>query len=423
MTERPVDEGGARPDPAVSTPPAGVPDPLSDTGRHALVEPVGVEPPPVELPPVESPPVEPAPVESAGGRRWRAGRVLPVVVAAMVLALAAGAAGGWVGWTLADRRTAELGVLGQRLPQADPASTQLTPVEAVAQKVLPSVPLLRVDGGGPGEDEGSAVVLSPEGLLLTNDHVVSAAATGGTITAIFADGRAFTGHIAGRDTSADLAVVRLDGAAGLTSAELGNSDSLKVGQQVVAIGAPLGFDGTVTSGIVSSLNRAVSVGGDRGGQATVLNTVQHDAPINPGNSGGPLVDLQGRVVGINSAIAGAGGQGGSVGVGFSIPVNQATRVADQLARTGHATRTVLGVSVTQAGAPAAGGAVIGQITPGGPAEQAGIKPGDVVLRIADRPIRDGDELVAAVRDRLPGDRVSLVLTDRQVDVTLAGEPG
>ncbi|WP_181783804.1 S1C family serine protease, partial [Pseudonocardia pini] len=309
-------------------------------------------------------------------------------------------------------------------PQADPASAQLTPVEAVAAKVLPSVALLRVEGGGPGEDEGSGIVLSAEGLVLTNDHVVSAAAEGGTITAVLGDGRAFVGRIAGRDTGSDLAVVRLDGATGLTPAELGNSDSLRVGQQVVAIGAPLGLDGTVTTGIVSALDRAVSVGGERGGsQATVLNTVQHDAPINPGNSGGPLVDLQGRIVGVNSAIAGTGdSQGGSIGVGFSIPVNQAARVADELTRTGRSTRAVLGVSVTQAGAPAGGGAVVGQVTPGGPAEQAGLRPGDVVLRIGERLIGDGDELVAAVRDHLPGEQVTLVLPDRQVLVTLAGEP-
>ena len=455
-TPEPQVPAGADPAPDLATPPVGSPpvDPLTDTGRHALIEPIApegqdwAEPitrdrPVVSADPggapvpsgpaapggaafeeatttaeVPSPPPGPG-VSRPSGRR----RLLALAGAAVVLALLAGAAGGWVGWSLADRRTGELGVLERGLPAPDPASAQLTPVEAVAEKVLPSVALLRVEGGGPGGDEGSGIVLSAEGLLLTNDHVVSAAAEGGTITAILTDGRAFTGRIAGRDVGSDLALVRLDGAVGLTPAELGDSESLRVGQQVVAIGAPLGLDGTVTTGIISALDRAVSVGGAGGAQATVLNTVQHDAPINPGNSGGPLVDLQGRVVGVNSAIAGAGGdQGGSIGVGFSIPVAQAARVADELVRTGTATRAVLGVSVTQAGAPAAGGAVVGQIAPGSPAEQAGMRPGDVVLRVGDRPIADGDELVAAVRDHRPGEQVTLLLANREVRVTLAGEP-
>ncbi|MCE0763215.1 trypsin-like peptidase domain-containing protein [Pseudonocardia kujensis] len=437
-----ADGSGALPplegDPAQATPPRGlpVPDPVTDTGRHALIEPDDAAPPlPDPAGEAERPglaPGAPAPAPADGAddegeapaRTWsgRLRRYAPLAAAAVVLALLAGLAGGWIGWTLAGRSVSD-GALGRPLPQADPASSQLTPVEAVAEKVLPSVVLLKVEGGGPGEDEGSGIVLSADGLVLTNDHVVSAAAAGGTITALLQDGRAFPARIVGRDTGSDLALVRLDGAGGLTAAELGNSDSLRVGQQVVAIGAPLGLDGTVTTGIVSALDRAVSVGGDQGGQATVLNAVQHDAPINPGNSGGPLVDLQGRVVGVNSAIASTGGnQGGSIGVGFSIPVNQARRVADELNRTGRATRAVLGVTVTAVGQPANGGAVVGQVTPGGPAALAGLHPGDVVLRVGDRPIADGDELVAAIRDHQPGEQVGLALTDRQVTVTLAGEP-
>jgi putative serine protease PepD len=419
-------------DPGEPTPPQGlsVPDPMTDTGRHALIEPVHPPPAPVAEVPA-APTVEPHPASEGPAptgsvyRSPEAGqlrRYAPLAAAAVVLALLAGLAGGWIGWTLAGRSVSD-GALARPLPQADPASAQLTPVEAVAEKVLPSVVLLKVEGGGPGEDEGSGVVLSPDGLVLTNDHVVAAAATGGTVTALLQDGRAFPARITGRDSGSDLALVRLDGATGLTAAELGNSESLRVGQQVVAIGAPLGLDGTVTTGIVSALDRAVSVGGEQGGQATVLNAVQHDAPINPGNSGGPLVDLQGRVVGINSAIASTGGsQGGSIGVGFSIPVNQARRVADELNRTGRAIRAVLGVTVTGVGQPASGGAVVGQVTPGGPAAQAGLHPGDVVLRVADRPISDGDELVAAIRDHEPGEQVGLTLADRRVTVTLAGEP-
>ncbi|GAA4711938.1 trypsin-like peptidase domain-containing protein [Pseudonocardia yuanmonensis] len=409
-------------DPGEPTPPQGLPapDPLTDTGRHALIEPVSPPPAVVTGPQGSGAPPSVTPVGRPAAQHLS--RYAPLAAAAVVLALLAGLAGGWIGWTLAGRSVSD-GALGRPLPQADPASAQLTPVEAVAAKALPSVVLLKVEGGGPGEDEGSGILLSPDGLVLTNDHVVAAAATGGTITALLQDGRAFPARITGRDSGSDLALVRLDGATGLTAAELGNSESLRVGQQVVAIGAPLGLDGTVTTGIVSALDRAVSVGGDQGGQATVLNAVQHDAPINPGNSGGPLVDLQGRVVGVNSAIASTGGgQGGSIGVGFSIPVNQARRVADELNRTGRATRAVLGVTVTGVGQPASGGAVVGQVTPGGPAAQAGLHPGDVVLRVADRPISDGDELVAAIRDHEPGEQIGLTLADRQVTVTLAGEP-
>ncbi|WP_344414907.1 trypsin-like peptidase domain-containing protein [Pseudonocardia ailaonensis] len=465
-------EGPAAVDPTVPTPPAGTPvmeglpapDPLSDTGRHALVEPRAA---PVIADPVPSRPVEAAPQHAFGGEEaspggqgltagtadpgrsaqhgagppaagspsahapaerspWGTGlrRSLPLLAAALVIALVAGGVGGWIGHSLATPDRPVPGAVSAPMPAVDPATGPLTPVEAVAAKVLPSVVQLRVEGGGPGEDEGSGIVLSADGLVLTNDHVVAPAATGGTITAELHDGRSLPARIVGRDSGSDLAVVRLDGATGLTAAELGDSASLRVGQQVVAVGAPLGLDGTVTTGIVSALDRAVNVGGPQGGgQSTVLDAVQHDAPINPGNSGGPLVDLQGRVVAVNSAIASTGSaQGGSIGVGFSIPVNQARRVADELARTGRATHAVLGLAPISAGRPASGGAVVGQVTPGGPAAQAGVRPGDVVRALDERLVADGNELIAAVRAHAPGDRVRVTLGDRQVTVVLAGEP-
>jgi putative serine protease PepD len=343
-----------------------------------------------------------------------------------VIALVAGAAGGGIGYAVANRGNAgDRGVLSSPLPEVDPSEG---PIEAVAAKALPSVVQLKVDGQGAGsggaEGEGSGMVLSADGLILTNNHVVQGAAAGATVTAVLQDGRSAPVRIVGTDPSSDIAVVRADGATGLVPIELGNSDSLRVGQQVVAIGSPLGLGGTVTTGIVSALDRAVSVGGESGGDATVINAVQTDAAINPGNSGGPLVDVQGRVVGINSAIASTGGaQGGSIGVGFSIPINQARRVADELERTGKATRPALGLSLTSVGVPATGGAVVGQVNPGGPAERAGIRPGDVVTRIDDRPVTDSDELVAAVRDHAAGDVVTLFLGTRQVRVTLEGQTG
>jgi len=308
------------------------------------------------------------------------------------------------------------------LPPADPDATPLSPVEAVAARVLPSVVQLQVEGVR-AAGEGSGIVLSADGLLLTNNHVVEAAANGGRVVALFQDGTSAPAQIVGRDPSSDLAVLRAQGVSGLTPVTIGNSDSLRVGQQVVAFGAPLGLGGTVTTGIISALNRAVSVGQESGAsEATVLSAVQTDAAINPGNSGGPLVDMQGALDGINSAIATTGAQGGSIGVGFAIPINQAKRVAEELERTGRATRAILGVSLS-AGDRTSNGATIGQVTPGGPAEQAGLRAGGVVTRVDDRPVTNGNELVAAIRDHAPGDRVTLTVDGRQVDVTLGGQTG
>ncbi len=370
-------------------------------------------------PPTATFPAAAAPEKAKGGRGLGA-----VAAVGLVAALLGGGIGGYVGYESARGTSTgtSAGVLADPLPPVDPDSTPLSPVEAVAQRVLPSVVQLQVQGPR-GAGEGSGMVLSADGLLLTNNHVVEAAATGGRVVALFQDGTSVPAQIVGRDPSSDLAVLRAQGVSGLTPVALGNSDSLRVGQQVVAFGAPLGLGGTVTTGIISALNRAVSVGQDSGAsEATVLSAVQTDAAINPGNSGGPLVDMQGAVIGINSAIATTGAQGGSIGVGFAVPVNQARRIAEELERTGRATRAVLGVSLA-AGAQTSTGATIGQVTPGGPAEQAGLRAGQIVTRVDDRPVTNGNELVAAIRDRAPGDRVTLTVDGQRVDVTLGGQTG
>ena len=357
--------------------------------------------------------------------RTKQGRGLGAVAAVgLVAALLGGGIGGYVGYESARGASTgtSSGVLAEPLPPADPNATPLSPVEAIAARVLPSVVQLQVEGLR-GAGEGSGMVLSADGLLLTNNHVVEAAANGGRVVALFQDGTSAPAQIVGRDPSSDLAVLRAQGVAGLTPVTLGNSDSLRVGQQVVAFGAPLGLGGTVTTGIISALNRAVSVGQESGAsEATVLSAVQTDAAINPGNSGGPLVDIQGAVIGINSAIATTGAQGGSIGVGFAVPVKQAKRVAEELERTGRATRAVLGVALSTDGRTA-NGATIGQVTPGGPAEQAGLRAGEVVARVDDRLVTNGNELVAAIRDHAPGDRVTLTVDGRQVQVTLGGQTG
>jgi putative serine protease PepD len=338
----------------------------------------------------------------------------------LAAALLSGGVGGAVGYSLADGGSGS--ALGRPLPEAGEGGV-LAPVEAVAARVLPSVVRLRVASPG-ASGEGSGIVLSADGLLLTNNHVVEAGATGGAIVAVFQDGSTAPAQIVGRDPNSDLAVIRAQNVSGLTPVELGDSEAVRVGQQVVAIGSPLGLGGTVTTGIISALDRAVSVGGDAGLNApTVLNALQTDAAINPGNSGGPLVDMQGRVIGINSAIATTGAQGGSIGVGFSIPINQARRTAQELEATGVATRAVLGVTVRTGAGLEVDGAVLGTIVPGGPADQAGLRQGQVVTRVDDRIITNGNELVAAIRENAPGDRVTLLVDGREVVATLSGESG
>ncbi|CRK61422.1 Heat shock protein HtrA [Alloactinosynnema sp. L-07] len=373
---------------------------------------------PTYRPPQHFPPQRPADEP----RRRAGGLVAGMTVLALIVGGAAGAAGGYL---VADSRSP--GSSATALDAPKPAKQASTPapagsVEAVAQKVLPSVVQLQVRGRS-SAGEGSGFVISGDGLIVTNNHVVEAAADGGEIVAVFQDGRKAKAEIVGRDPSSDLAVVRAEGVSGLTVVELGRSDDLKVGQSVVAIGSPFELSGTVTSGIVSSLRRPTRAGGENGSQATVMDAIQTDAAINPGNSGGPLVDMQGQVVGINSAIyspRSGSGAGGSVGIGFAIPIDQARRTADEIVKTGKATQTVLGVSVRDS---PDGGALISEVVSGGAGERAGLKSGDVITMLDERRIETSDALVAAVRSKAPGDKVKLVIGDgaRTVEATLAGQ--
>ncbi|MDT7658601.1 MAG: putative serine protease PepD, partial [Pseudonocardiales bacterium] len=287
-------------------------------------------------------------------------------------------------------------------------------------------------------------------------HVL-AAAQGGQLTATFQNGSSAPVQEVGQDTQADIAVVRAQGVSGLTPIQLGNSDTLQVGQPVVAVGTPLGLAGTVTSGIVSALNRPVETQGEpspsqqqgQGGLSglgglgglsglsaapqqqtptSVLDAIQTDAAINPGNSGGPLVDMQGRIVGLNSAIAslgsGGGGQSGSIGLGFSIPINQAKRIADELIASGHATQAQLGVSVRDS---QPNGAQLVSVAPGLAAAKAGLQAGDVVTKVGSQLVENSDGLVAAINSADPGSNVTLTVTSgagapHTVPVTLGSVP-
>ncbi|MGW2149530.1 S1C family serine protease [Nonomuraea bangladeshensis] len=295
------------------------------------------------------------------------------------------------------------------------ASSDLTVAE-VAAKVQPSVVMIQGQSG-----EGSGVVLSEDGLILTNNHVVVGAGQGGgQMTVKFSDGKTAKASVVGTDPATDLAVIRAEGASGLTKAALGDSDQLKVGDDVLAIGSPLGLDGSVTRGIVSALDRTLTVGGEQRQQlppgwgqeqqqsqseepTTIGGAIQTDASINPGNSGGALVNAAGELIGINTAIASEAAGGG---VGFAIPVNTAKQVADQLISSGKVTHAFLGVSVTDATGDVPG-ALIREITAGSPAEKAGLRQGDLITKINDKAVDGGDTVVGQVRGFKPGQAVKI----------------
>ncbi|WP_103336826.1 S1C family serine protease [Amycolatopsis sp. CA-126428] len=348
---------------------------------------------------------------------------------ALVALLVGGIAGGTVGYFTAGSSGPSGNALNAPKPAQQTGNAPAGSVEAVAQKLSPSVVELQVSGQQ-GAGEGSGFVISTDGFILTNNHVVEVAANGGQIQAVFQDGKKAAAKVVGRDPTTDIAVVKVTGVGNLTPVELGRSDDLRVGQSVVAIGSPFELAGTVTSGIVSSLHRPVRAGGSSGDQTTVMDAVQTDAAINPGNSGGPLANMSGQVIGINSAIyspqSASGGQGqgasegGNVGIGFAIPIDQARRTADTIIKTGQAVQTYIGAEVKDA---PQGGAELGAIKPGSPAEKAGLKAGDVVTKIDERPIDSADTLVAAVRTRAPDEKATFTLADgRTVEVTFGGQP-
>ena len=336
-------------------------------------------------------------------RRGR-GRLIAGVIG---LCLLSGVIGGVAGQLAVDR----VNIAGSTLPTPGPGATSRPAgsVANIAARVLPSVVTIKVDGGSEGSATGSGFVIDRKGHLLTNNHVVEAAGTG-DIQVVLSTGETEKATIVGRDASYDLAVLKI-GRTDLTPLTLGQSDKVVVGDQVIAVGAPLGLDQTVTTGIVSALNRPVTPG--EGNEASFINAIQTDAAINPGNSGGPLLDMTGQVIGVNSAIARvpgtSGSTGGSIGLGFAIPSDQARRTADQLIATGKATHPIIGVSLdrtfTGEGAQVrdSGDAV----TAGGPAAKAGVKPGDVIVGFEGKRVRTPDQLVVSIRSRAVGDTVTL----------------
>ncbi|MEU4396142.1 trypsin-like peptidase domain-containing protein [Kribbella sp. NPDC023855] len=372
------------------------------------------------------PPAEPQPAKPPKRRG------LALVAATALLVGAAGGIGSAAVYSATNDPTSSSSVTAPlNGSQAAPVSAPDGSVQNAASKVLPSVVKIGV-ATAQGSGTGSGIVISKDGLIVTNNHVVAGAGNGGKIQVMLNDGRTLNATIVGTDPLTDLAVIRAD-AKDLTPAVLGKSGNLGVGQGVVAIGSPFGLEATVTSGIVSALNRPVTSGDEQRDSTTVFPAIQTDAAINPGNSGGALIDLAGQVVGINSAIKTAGGsgqsEGGNIGLGFAIPIDQAKPIIDELVAKGKATHARLGVQVGNAQSSDAfqQGATIGEVTPGGAADKAGLKSGDVVTAIDGKAIASGDALVAAVRSHRPDDEVTITFTrdgkSQQIKAKLGSDNG
>ena len=409
------------PDPSVTTPPV--------YARHPPYQP-GFPPPP--LPPT-------SPAAQAPGARPRRRAADLAIVAVLAAGLASGstyavtraiapATSGATTTPIAVRTIAPV-------VQADATAPNWA---ATATAVAPSVVSVKVTSAR-AEGEGSGVILDAAGHILTNNHVATGAGSGATLSVILHDGRSYAATIAGLDAATDLAVLTLQSPpSDLVPIALGDSDALTVGQQVMAVGNPLGLAGTVTTGIVSALDRPVSTGSSdattrTAGEPVVVNAIQTSAAINPGNSGGALVTANGQLIGINSSIASLGsssGQSGNIGIGFAIPINEAKAIADQLVSKGVADHAYLGISssdgtVTEGSASRAA-ATIRSVAAGTPAASAGLRVGDAVVAFGGKRIDSSLALVAAIRARQVGDVVPVtVVRDGQrsdIQVTLAARP-
>ncbi|MUL39832.1 PDZ domain-containing protein [Streptomonospora sp. PA3] len=373
-------------------------------------------------------------------RQRRGIPVWAVLIVVVVVAAGSSAIGGVLGGSLgaqaAPSQDQPSPRLNTDLPSDAPSRAPDT-VAGVAQRVSPSVVSIQ-DAGASLSGNGSGFVIENDHVV-TNNHVASALREG-EMEVLYSDGHTSGASVVGTRPSSDLAVLRLEDPVDVQPLEFGDSDQVTVGDEVIAIGAPLGLAGTVTSGIISAVDRPVSLGEDATGGGTAINALQTDAAINPGNSGGPLVDAQGRVIGVNTAIAtlggSAGGQGGSIGLGFAIPSAEVEAVVDDIlggagagagADASAGEGAALGVALDEgydqgariAPDEQAGGSAV---EPGGPADQAGLRSGDVIIEFDGRAVSDHGTLVRLLERYKPGDRVEVVYERdgerRTTDVTL-----
>ncbi|MFD9861523.1 S1C family serine protease [Streptomyces alboflavus] len=489
--EAPAASGPAAPAeaPAASTPPPSapapapaphVPDPYAHTAGHAgagqsgggytqtgqpgagygqaapapaAASPSGAWPPP-------PPPAVPSYAQDgagAGGTGWGASwtaeqpaapkpgaRRGGLVAAVLAAALIAGGVGGGLGFWAADRNDDDSTDSTTVSASDSPADLKREPgsVAGIANKALPSVVTIEAQSGSGEGGTGTGFVYDKQGHILTNNHVVASAAEGGKLSATFSNGKKFDAEVVGRAQGYDVAVIKLKNKpSDLAPLPLADSDKVAVGDSTIAIGAPFGLSNTVTTGIVSAKNRPVTSSDGGSSKSSYMSALQTDASINPGNSGGPLLDARGAVIGINSAIKpadsggmGGGGQSGSIGLGFAIPVNQAKNVAQQLIKTGEATYPVIGASVSLANTSdgatisdrAAGGSGAA-VEPGGPAAKAGLKSGDVIKKLDDTVIDSGPTLIGQIWTHRPGDTVKITYErdgkERTTDVVLGARKG
>jgi putative serine protease PepD len=346
------------------------------------------------------------------------------------LALVLGVAGGAIAGSLvADEGSGSGGVLSVERRTAPPLDADNASIAAVSAKVLPSTVqiIAEYDGKAQGAT-GSGFVFDKQGHVITNNHVVAEAADdNGPIEVIDHDGRHMSATVVGRSSVYDIAVLAVKGAEDLPPAAIGSSEQMHVGETVVAFGSPLGLSATVTSGIVSAVNRPVTTGD--GSDSSYINAVQTDAAINPGNSGGPLVNLQGQVIGVNSAIASLGSlasdEGGSIGVGFAIPIEQVEVTTDQILRTGKAQYPVIGANVR--GTEKLDGATVESIAAGSPASKTDLEVGDLIVKVDGKPVTGSSDVVVAVRAHQPGESVKLTVRrdgkTLEITVGLDGKTG
>ena len=410
--------------------PAGAPTPLPQGYPAGWGAPSGQAWPPPTTPASQAAHAAPATPGAAPApyppnqpvRRSGLGRLGQLLLVALLTA--ALAAGGM--WALLRGSTTAGDTAPARIvEQADPSNPNWT---ATAKVVTPSVVSIRVGSARSG-GEGSGVIIDGKGHVVTNNHVAAAGGSNAPITVALDDRRVYDAQIVGADPDTDLAVLQLKNApSDLRSIALGDDTKLKVGDPVMAVGNPLGLAGTVTTGIVSALNRPVSTQGEGSNSATtvVTNAIQTSAAINPGNSGGALVNSAGQLVGINSSIASLSATSGNIGIGFAIPVNEVKNVSDQLISTGKARHAQLGVQVEDTvvadGPDRRAAASIKSTVEGGPAQKSGIKAGDAVVSVDGETVDSASALQAQIRERQVGDQVTLVVvrggTRQELKVTL-----